>query len=166
MLAFQPINSLWTLKSRCSKILTFNLIDFFQTSWRDVTWEERGWIYFALNKRSFSWPQQQRRLICRHGNIVFKKSIGKEVVVIKLFIALSMIMIASSSYALELHNATILKHRAWIDGKNFKGAALTGHLENKSILLSSSSTVRARTYQETHYLVKDSGTSKSPKSTR
>ena len=64
---------------------------------------------------------------------------------IKLFIALSMIMITSSSYALELHNAIILKHRAWIDGKNFKGAALTGHLENKSILLSSSS-VRSRTY--------------------
>ena len=38
---------------------------------------------------------------------------------IKLFIALSMIMITSSSYALELHNAIILKHRAWIDGKNF-----------------------------------------------
>ena len=63
-----------------------------------------------------------------------------------LIITLSMIMIASSSYALELHNATILKHRSWIEGKNFKGAALTGYLENKSIPLSSSSTVRARTY--------------------
>lgn len=64
----------------------------------------------------------------------------------KLIIALSMIMIASSSYALELYHATILKHRSWIDGKSVNDYPLTGHIENKPFTLLSSATVRARTH--------------------
>jgi len=42
-------------------------------------------------------------------------------------------------------NAVVLDHQSWISGGDHIGTALTGHLENKSSTLSSSSTASART---------------------
>ena len=76
---------------------------------------------------------------------------------IKRFVALS--MIASSSYALELHNATIIKHKTWISEGNIKIHELSAHLKNKRFSSSSLSVLRSglNSFAEPFFTEKSTG---------
>lgn len=62
----------------------------------------------------------------------------------KFVLAFLVLTFVSSSYALELHHASILKHQSWISRGDIKNITLEGHLENKPYLLSSA-TATAKT---------------------
>jgi hypothetical protein len=62
----------------------------------------------------------------------------------RLVLAVGVLTTASSSYALELHNATILEHRSWISGSDNNVTIVSGYLKNDADNNFSSATTGAR----------------------